>query len=295
MTPLFKTSELQEEFNKNGFVHLPLLTAEQADQLLQFYKTLEVEHQQIGLPFITTSHSNNDELIRKADQYIERVLAPEMDKFLHNYKLLFGNFLIKQPGPDSITPLHQDTTFVDETKFSSISIWVSLQDTGPGNGCMRFVKGSHKFKIILRPTQTYPWPFEGVRNRLEKLLVDYPSRKGEAFIFHHGLIHASYANLTDTPRIAAVMAAYPAEAELLLLFLTKESSTNVQKYKMTKEAYLHFVKGEPPSMGELLEIAYFDFKQITPVELDGMITPSKSFAQKLRGHLSIFRRNKNLQ
>ena len=288
MKPLFKIQELQEEFDKNGFVRVPLLTAAQVDELMLLYKTTETEHKKIGLPFTTTSHSNDSDLIRKADTQIAGVFSPEMNKYLCDYKLLFGNFLIKQPGLNSVTPLHQDTSFVDEKKFSSISIWVSLQDTDPENGCMRFIKGSHKFKHILRPTHDYSWPFEGIRDQLEKLLEDYPSQKGEAFIFHHGIIHASYPNLTDMPRIAAVMAAYHDDAQLLMYFLDKDSSSSVQKYKMTKDAYLHFIKGEPPAIGELIETEFFDYKQITPAEFGKMAPHSRSFIQKVLAFLPVF-------
>lgn len=286
MKPLFKIQHLQDEFDKNGFVQIPLLTTAQTDELLLRYTAIEGEHKQIGLPFTTTSQSNDHKLIQKADEAIAGVLAVEMDKFLCDYTLLFGNFLIKQPGPDSVTPIHQDTSFVDERRFSSISVWVSLHDTDQRNGCMRFIKGSHKFKHLLRPTHAYPWPFEGVKEQLEGLLEDYPSRRGEAFVFHHGVIHASYPNLTDTPRVAAVMAAYPSDAELLMYFLENGTKDKVQKYKMTKEAYLHFIKGEPPAAGELIETETFDYRKVTPVELRSML-PSKSFMQQLRSLLSI--------
>jgi hypothetical protein len=286
MKQLFKTQHLQEEFDKNGLVRVPLLTAAQTDELLLGYKSLEVEHEQIGLPFTTTSHSNDYRLIQKADEAIASVFAPEMDKYLCDYKLLFGNFLIKQTGPESVTPIHQDTSFVDESRFTSISVWVSLQDTDQRNGCMRFINGSHRFKHILRPTHAYAWPFEGVKERLGELLEDYPSRKGEAFIFDHRLIHASYPNLTENPRVAAVMAAYPSEAELLMYFLKKDSTTIVEKYKMTKEAYLHFTKGEPPVAGDLIETETFDYLPVTSDELRAML-PSRSFVQQVRELLSI--------
>jgi hypothetical protein len=289
MKPLFKTQKLQDEFDKNGFVRVPLLTHAQADNLLRLYKTIESEHQKIGLPFTTTSHSNNHELIRKADTQIAGIFAPELDKLLCDYELLFGNYLVKQPGADSGTPLHQDTTFVDETKFPSVSIWVSLQNTDKRNGCMRFIKGSHKFKFILRPTHAYPWPFEELKTRLEQHLTDYPSGKGEAFIFHHAIIHASYPNLTTVPRIAAVIAAYPKSAELLLLFPSGKSSTSLDKYKMTKEAYLHFIKGQPPAMGEFLESVYSDFEAVTPEEFNAMVPVSSSFRKKFGLRLSDFK------
>lgn len=267
---MFQSELHQMEFDENGFVKFDsLITPEKADELMRLYQTTLVEHNAIARPFITTSHSNDHQLIRKSDQMITGILEPEMKKILKDYKLLFGNFLIKMTGPDSETPPHQDITFVDEHNFPSVSVWVALSDTDATNGCMRFVKGSHKFMFTLRPTHEYPWPYENVRQLIDKHITSYPCKKGDGFIFHHGVIHGSYANSTNTPRVAAVLAAYPEKAELVHYFLPRGNKTDVSKYKMTKEAFLHFVKEQPPSLGEFVEIEKFDFKQVTPQEFEG--------------------------
>lgn len=269
MEPLFISPIHQKEFDDNGFVMIPsLLSNEQADELFRLYNTTLAEHTEIDIPFITTSHSNDHALIRKVDGMIAGIFEPEVKKVLANYKLLFSNFLIKTQGPDSETPPHQDITFVDEHNFPSVSIWVPLCDTDEKNGCMRFVKGSHKFLFTLRPTHQYPWTYENVRAEVEKHLSSYPCKKGDAFIFHHGVIHASYPNSTATPRVAAVLAAYPEKAELIHYYLPSGEKTAVSKYKMTKEAFLHFIKEQPPALGEFVAIEKFDFKQVSAQEFE---------------------------
>lgn len=281
MLPLFTSPVLQEEFDKNGFVHVPFLSEEQVDTLMEAYKSMEAEHKAIGIPFITSSHSNDYQLIQRVDEAITAVFKPEMDKLLQNYNLLFGNFLIKQPSPESKTPLHQDTSFVDETKYASISVWVALTDTTPENGCMRFVKGSHKFRHTIRPSHNYPWYYEDVLDTLETMLVDYPSKKGEAFIFHHGLIHASYANATSTPRVAAILAAYPTNADLLMYFQQPDYPEMMQHYAMTKDAFLHFIKGAPPHLGSLICTEKTNYFKVTEKELKQITHHPNSFIKKL--------------
>ena len=75
MKQLFKTQHLQDEFDRDGFVRVQLLSAGQAEDLLLKYKAIEDEHNQIGLPFTTTSHSNDHILIQKADEAIASVFA----------------------------------------------------------------------------------------------------------------------------------------------------------------------------------------------------------------------------
>lgn len=272
MEPIFQSALHQKEFDENGFVKFTLLTPGQADELLRLYETTSAEHNEIALPFTTTSHSNNHELIRKVDNMITGMLEPVLKNILTNYKLLFSNFLVKMHGPASETPPHQDITFVDEHEFPSISAWVALSDTNETNGCMRFVKGSHKFMFTLRPTHQYPWAYENVRAQIAEHMIAYPCKKGEGFIFHHGAIHASFANTTNTPRVAAVLAAYPEKAELLHYFLPKGNKSEVSKYKMTKEAFLHFIKEQPPAMGEFVAVENFDFRQVTPQEFQGFFS-----------------------
>lgn len=281
--PIFRAQELQHEFDRNGFVRLPLLTDEQVDALQRSYDTLAAAHERIGLPFTTTSHSNDHELIRQADQYIADVMAPEMDRVLCDYQRLFGNFLIKQTGSESATPLHQDTTFVDEDRYRSISVWVSLVDTDRTNGCMRFVRGSHLFTRFLRPTHGYAWPYEPVRAELEAMLEDYPSRRGEAFIFDHAVIHASHPNLTGQPRVAAVMAAYPQEADLLMYYAQSDPQ-QLGRYIMSREAYLRFVKGEAPQ-ATLAAIVPADHSPVTAAALRRMTVKPMSLLDRLRAAL----------
>lgn len=280
MRNVFKSKALQSEFDINGFVKLPFLSAEQIDTLTTNYLTIEAEHHKIGIPFITTSHSNNSELIGKADAMIAAVFQPEMDSLLDNYKLLFGNFLIKNQGPESVTPPHQDTTFLDESKFASISFWVSLEDTSKENGCMRFIKGSHKFNSNKRPSHAYPWAFENVKPELEAMMEDFPSKKGEAFVFHHGLIHASYANSTGKPRVAALMAAYPAEATLWMVFQKPDFPEILQTFEMSKQAFLTFVKGQPPELGKLILEEEANFHQLSKEELLRLAPSKFSFRHK---------------
>jgi hypothetical protein len=280
-TRFFQSTAHQNAFDKDGFIKVPFLTPSLVDRLYSAYLTLQPAHEAIGIPFITTSHSNNYNLISDVDQMIADVFVPEMDRLLIDYELLFGNFLIKQPGHNSITPPHQDTTFVDENEFSSFSIWVSLQDTDKQNGCMRFIKGSHKFLHTERPAHAYPWVYENVKDRLEALLVDYPSNKGEAFIFHHGVIHASYPNLSDRPRVAALMAGYPKTAELLMLFQNPINQELLQTYSMNKDAFLHFVKGKPPILGKLKAEKRHSFNTLSAKEFEQLLPKKPSVIKRL--------------
>lgn len=270
MKPLFKLPELQQKFEEDGFVKISLLTPAEVIELTDAYKTVASAHEKINIPYITTSHSNDAELIARVDAILQKVIGPAIKRHLVNYNLLFGNYLVKMPGAGSETAPHQDITFVDESQYVSANIWVALQDTNKENGCMYFLEGSHTFMPTLRPTHSYPWLYENAIGEIKSLSKPFPARAGEAFIFNHAVIHGSFANNTLYPRLAAVIAAYCSDAELLHYFLPEGEKNRVKKYKMSKEAFVHFVKNQPPAKGVFLNEIDYDFKQLSKQEFKAM-------------------------
>lgn len=275
MKRLFRSDELQLQFEQNGFVKINLLNKVQVNELLGNYKTVAAEHERLGLPYITTSHSNNHDLIGRVDEMLQRVMAPELDKVLCGHKLLFGNFLVKMTGDNSETEPHQDITFVDEEKFCSVNVWVALQETTVENGCMYFLRGSQNYMRTIRPTHNYTWAYENVKKEIKELADVFPAKEGDAFIFNHAVVHGSFPNKTNKPRIAAVIAAYHADAPLIHYYLPDPNKNVLKKYSMNKEAYLHFVKQQPPAKGIFIGEEVFgfnplsaeDFKQLTQKKL----------------------------
>jgi hypothetical protein len=266
MKPLFSSSLLQKQFEENGFVKIPLLDQAEAAALMTAYEGVAEAHERINIPYITTSHSNDSALIHQVDMILQKALGPAIDRYLINYNLLFGNYLVKMPQEGSETSPHQDITFVDESQYASVNIWVALEDINEANGCMYFLPGSHMLIPTLRPTHDYPWAYEKVADEIKRKSVYFTAKAGEAFIFNHAVVHGSYANSTDKPRIAAVLAAYHKEAELLHFYLPEGERSIVQKYSMTKEAFLHFVKGSPPLKGVFVDNIEYDFRQLSAEE-----------------------------
>ena len=266
---------------------ISLLSQAEVLDLMAEYKAVAEAHEKINIPYITTSHSNNAELIHHVDSVLQKVIAPAVNKYLKNYKLLFGNYLVKMPGNGSETLPHQDITFVDETQFASVNIWVALQDTNEENGCMYFLKGSQNLMPTLRPTHDYPWTYSNVIDDIKIRSEKYPAKAGDAFIFNHAVIHGSFPNNTDQPRIAAVIAGYHSEAPLLHYYLPEGASNKVQKYSMTKEAFLHFKKGQPPAKGVLLDEINYDFYQIDRREFK-LLLKNNSSSNSILNSLSDF-------
>jgi ectoine hydroxylase-related dioxygenase (phytanoyl-CoA dioxygenase family) len=114
------------------------LDAAQVSALLQCYEQVKDAHEAINIPFITTSHSNNADLIGKVNQEILNIVENSILEEISNGEIIFSNFLIKKSGEKSESNPHQDLSIVDEQKFFSFSVWIALSNNNPLNGAMRF-------------------------------------------------------------------------------------------------------------------------------------------------------------
>ena len=122
-----------------------------------------------------------------------------------------GDHAILKPGPsDAATPWHQDEAYwAPDLDYSSISIWVPLQDVNEEMGCMQFIPGSHKLEVL---------PHHHINNdpRIHGLEVDNgfadarravacPLPAGGATIHSSRTFHYTAPNCTNRPRRAYIM------------------------------------------------------------------------------------------
>jgi len=276
MKPLFISPQHQQKFEEDGFVKIPLLNASEIASLLAEYDKVSEQHERLNIPYITTSLTYDAGLIARVDEVLQRIMGPAIDKFMIHYKLLFGNFLIKMPVSNSETAPHQDISFVDEDQYASVNIWVALQDINKENGCMYFLKGSHKLVSTLRPACQYDWEFEQVKEEIISHADTFTAKAGDAFIFNHAVLHGSYPNTSGKPRVAAVIAAYHSEAPLIHYYMPKDKKGVLQKYAMTKEAFLNFTEGAPPQKGVLVEEFNYEFRSLSKKEFEALTTKTQN-------------------
>lgn len=78
-------------------------------------------------------------------QDLGEILLPFFEEKFQNYRSVINSFIVKFNGEESAFTLHQDSTSLDEEKFSPLSIWIPLQDTSLENGCLCVIPKSHKF------------------------------------------------------------------------------------------------------------------------------------------------------
>jgi len=263
---VFRDEKLQNEFDENGFVKFRLFSEEQVKRLHDFYFNTQGAHETVidKKKFHATNDTDNAALIASADAFIKQVMFEEIDKHFHRYKTIAANYLLKQSCEASALGPHQDLRFVDERKYYSFNIWVATTPTSKANGCLRFLKGSHRLRDTIRPLPSYPWKYESVASLIPTYFTDVTTEIGECVVLNHACIHASYPNLSEQVRVAAILAMVPEDAEILHYFLPEGNPKNkVEKYAMTLTDFVNLKGGERPANATLIETFEYDF---SPVE-----------------------------
>ncbi|WP_331769160.1 phytanoyl-CoA dioxygenase family protein (plasmid) [Embleya sp. NBC_00888] len=140
-----------------------------------------------------------------------RALEVAWDLIGNDVILDFDMLIDKAPHTGTPTPWHQDAAYwVDLPDTRAISIWVALDESTLGNGCMWYVQGSHR--TPLRPH----WAAGGGGAIQCQCSEDEPGatpvalKAGEAAAHGGGTLHYSRGNTTGRHRRAYVLNYRPA-------------------------------------------------------------------------------------
>lgn len=275
--PIFIDPELQKKFERDGYVKISLLDDQQAIALYDYYINHQKEHDIIDGLYQSTTHTNNPKLILEIDRQIKKALLPALKKHFQNYEPMMCTYITKQPGEGSETILHQDPTFVDEQYFVSANVWVALHDIGHENGNLFFVKGTHKMISSLRVTPTCPTAFDSVKDLLKENITEVPVKRGEAIIINHAVVHGATPNLSNGPRIAAVMAIRSAESNWIYHYLEPGAKYDrIERYDVTLNTFIHLKKDGRPDFAKFTGYIKWHFPQISATSFKKQISAKKA-------------------
>lgn len=247
---IFLKKDLQNRFATKGYCTFKLFDSSEVDEVLSKYSFFAEEHN----AGISGSKFHGTGWLQSLEKRLEinNCLLPIIDKaarsFFKNYKIIGSGFLQKEFGEDSAVPLHQDWTYVDESRFYSMNIWVALEDTTIQNGAMYVIPYSHRvFSGYLRPSPNYPVPFKDIKPFLSIFKVPITLKKGECICFNNALLHGSFPNLKDSKRLALVATILPISATLVHHYSFNQTlPEEVTEFSISNESFLKIERGLPP-------------------------------------------------
>lgn len=211
-------ASLNEQFQRKGYVLLPLLDATELKHIRTAFDRLKPDDnfKPSGNRYHCTFLDANRKYKADSRSIFERLLLPKIQSLLADYELLVGNFYVKNPGGSGEFPVHQNWDTVDEATYTSVTAWIPLQDTVRRNGTIEVVEGSHRLSsnIASRNVDYYFKPFA------DRIKTHYcrpcEMSAGEVLIFDDDLIHYSRANEDDQTRVAIQLSLVPRQAQPLI-------------------------------------------------------------------------------
>jgi len=213
---IFKDDLWAEQIHNIGHKVLPLLNNMQINQLSELFKaTHKLDSAEGGMFY--SIYSQDTKYRHKIYQNIGEILAPILENHFKNYKMVLNSFVAKLSGPKSEFYLHQDTTGLDESKHSPLSLWIPLQDVDESNGCLGIIPKSHHLFTPYRSI-SFPAPFDNIQNTAKKYLQPLKMKAGEVLIFDNRILHHSYSNNSGKNRIAVICGLFPKEAKMITCY-----------------------------------------------------------------------------
>lgn len=246
--PVLVDPEADRRLRRDGFVKFPLLSPEQAEELRATYFRLRGPDRS-GTGFVADFTEPDDDYRRAVSDAIAAAVDARVVPLFAGYRPFIRNFLCKFPGETSDVHLHRDWMYVDErTGARTYAVWIPLEDVTGDNGQLRVLRGSHRLNSMLRGTNLVA-PWLDHTETIEERLLSVPARAGECIVFDNALVHSSYPNLTDRPRVVLGLDLHPIDEPLIHFWRGDDGPAT--RYSIDDEFFLRELPQqlleEPPS------------------------------------------------
>jgi len=210
---IIKSENYSNTIYEKGFVIDSTLDNKIIQKLTDLFESKHKLQNKEGGMFYSL-YSQDLEYRKQIFDSIDKLLRPYLDLNFYDFKVVIYSFVVKLPGEKSEFYLHQDTTGVDERKYSPLSLWIPLHDVDVSNGCLGVIPKSQRFFSPFRSI-SFPAPFDVIQSTVKKYLQPLPMKKGEVLIFDNRILHNSYSNISDKPRVAVICGLLPKEATFI--------------------------------------------------------------------------------
>jgi hypothetical protein len=266
---IFKEDNLQEEFEKNGFVILDFYTSDEVQYLLNLYRELHPEDEK---GFFPSTFSKDKKYRITADEEIRKVGNRSIENYLTDIKVICGSFIVKSPGEDSIMDVHQDMTLVDESEFTGVNIWCPLVDLTDDNGLLYALPESHRIYPTYRGA-SLPTIYQDVYDDVKKYSIPLYLKAGQAVIFDQSILHWSKPNLSSEVRPVTNIYFTNKEARFQICYHDKNGNGKVEIFAQDDSFMTDFEQfGEniydKPKIGISRGLFDYNFPFLTKKELD---------------------------
>ena len=131
-----------------------------------------------------------------------------------NFALWNSSFFAKPALNGHATPWHQDGQYWPIRPLATCSVWLAIDDATSKNGCLKFIKGSHKDKKLkkhkINKSKKLTLNQELLKSEyIEKNSVDLILKRGQISLHDVYMVHGSEENKSPNSRRAMTMRFMP--------------------------------------------------------------------------------------
>ncbi len=207
------SQEIAETYWNDGFC-FPIDVMPESDALSYRARFEDLQRESAGLKLGNKTQLNYPHVIYRFAREIagspgvldavEPIIGPDI-------MIWSSSILMKKPQSPGYVSWHQDLRYWGlEDHDAMVSAWLALSPVTRANGCMRFVPGSHKGRLVAH-NDTYVADNILTRGQEAAIEIDEGAtrhvelRPGQMSLHHGRLLHASAPNSSDEWRIGYVM------------------------------------------------------------------------------------------
>lgn len=262
---IFKNILLENKFEKDGYITLDLLDKEALQNLFQLLNELaqmkDESNVQIKSSYELSFFNSDASYKRLVFDKVYAFFKPYLDSILDNYEPLIINLFNKKPGTGEV-PLHQNWTFVDESKYTSVSVWIPLCDVSRKNGTLEMSPGTHKNLSAYR-SPSIPWVFSGLEKVIKKnYMKPLELKVGQIAILDDAILHYSGENKSDKDRGTIQLIMKPKEAKAIHYYCENIKHGELEVFEVTPDFFTTFDMRLKPSGVPVIERISFTHKPI---------------------------------
>lgn len=210
-------SDLKKIYNENGYNHIPELFSKSDMELInkefdRYIKDCVPKMKEGEVYYVDKENKDTLMQMQKLEEYDDFFY----DLF-HNSKIkeLAANalgeeviprameYFNKPPGKNNPTPPHQDGYYFNLDNDKAVTGWLALEDVDDENGCINYVRGSHKYEGYRPHGKSEILGFsKGVTDfgteEDKKNTVKFEGKAGMFLMHHAKIIHFADPNKSKT-------------------------------------------------------------------------------------------------
>ena len=168
------------------------------------------------------------------------------------------SFFAKPAHGGKRTPWHQDGEYWPIRPLATCTVWLAVDEATPENGCLKFIRGSHKDQRLKAHSRTDATDVT-LNQELdpaaydEREAVDLVLEAGQLSLHDVYLLHGSEANHSDKPRRGMTMRFMPTTSLFDRELAKRKSET--QKIRDQSHQKVFLMRGEDRTGRNLFENA----------------------------------------